>query len=145
MKTLIKLSLLSIISLHLCANDLSWVDKQIEAIKPARPGIKNSSISNIKDPFIFLEKNGYKIVKVEKVTKVKTTKKIVRKYGAKPTLEMIINKSALINGKWSKVGDKINGYKLNSINKNSVNVSFHNKKYTLSLKSKTRNLKFKKK
>ena len=138
MKIIIKLTLISIISINIFANNSSWVDKQIQAIKQAKPTIKNNNISNMKNLFIFLEKNGYNY------EIIKMAKKVIKKHGAKPTLEMIINKSALINGKWYKVNSLVNGYKVNSINETSVNISFHKKKYILSLKPKRCNLKFNK-
>ena len=64
------ISLLLFIASLLCANELSWVDEQVEAIKPARPGIDNSIISAIEDPFIFLEKNGYKKTKKQQKKRV---------------------------------------------------------------------------
>jgi type II secretory pathway component PulC len=53
---------------------------------------------------------------------------------------MIINKSALINAKWYKVNGVVDGYKIKTINKTNVIISFQKKEYTLSLKSKTNNL-----
>ena len=130
MKVLIKLTLISIVSLDIFANNLTWVDKQILEIKQTRAGIKNSNIVKIKNPFIFLEKNGYNIV---------STKKVLKKHNTIPILEMIINKSALINGRWYQVNSVVDGYKVNAINKASVDISFKNKKFILSLKSKIGN------
>jgi hypothetical protein len=138
MKIIIKFTLLSIVSINIYADDLLWIDKQIQAIKQARPTIKNTNISKMENLFIFLEKNGYNIEGVN------ITKKVIKKYDTEPILEMIINKSALINGKWFKVNSIVDGYKINSINKTSVNISFGNKKYILSLKPKSYNLKIKK-
>jgi hypothetical protein len=134
MKGLITLTLISITPINIFANDFAWIDKQIQEIEKSRSSIKNSTISNIKNPFIFLEKNGYNIVKV------KITNKVVKKSSTKPILEMIINKSALINSKWYKVNGVVDGYKIKTINKTNVIISFQKKEYTLSLKSKTNNL-----
>jgi hypothetical protein len=136
MKVLIKLALTSIVSLNIYANNLTWVDKQILEIKQKRAGIKNSNIVNIKNPFIFLEKNGYNIVSTKKVKNIKVTKKRLKEHNTIPILEMIINKSALINGQWYQVNSVVDGYKVNAINKDSVDISFKNKKFILSLKSK---------
>jgi hypothetical protein len=138
MKRIIKFTLLSIVSTNIYADDLLWIDKQIQAIKQERPTIKNTNISKMENLFIFLEKNGYNIEGVN------ITKKVIKKYDTEPILEMIINKSALINGKWFKINSIVDGYKINSINKTSVNISFGNKKYILSLKPKSYNLKIKK-
>ena len=139
MKVLIKLALISIVSLDVFANNLTWVDKQILEIKQKRAGIKNSNIVKIKNPFIFLEKNGYNIVGTKKVKKIRVTKKRLEKHNTIPILEMIINKSALINGQWYQVNSVVDGYKVNAINKASVDISFKNKKFILSLKSKIGN------
>ena len=139
MKVLIKLALISIVSLDVFANNLTWVDKQILEIKQKRAGIKNSNVVKIKNPFIFLEKNGYNIVSTKKVKNIKVTKKRLKEHNTIPILEMIINKSALINGQWYQVNSVIDGYKVNAINKASVDISFKNKKFILSLKSKIGN------
>ena len=139
MKVLIKLALISIVSLDVFANNLTWVDKQILEIKQKRAGIKNSNIVKIKNPFIFLEKNGYNIVSTKKVKNIRVTKKRLKEHNTIPILEMIINKSALINGQWYQVNSVVDGYKVNAINKTSVDISFKNKKFILSLKSKIGN------
>ena len=139
MKVLIKLALISIVSLDIFANNLTWVDKQILEIKQKRAGIKNSNIVKIKNPFIFLEKNGYNIVSTKKVKNIRVTKKRLKEHNTIPILEMIINKSALINGQWYQVNSVVDGYKVNAINKASVDISFKNKKFILSLKSKIGN------
>jgi hypothetical protein len=139
MKVLIKLALTYIVSLDICANNLTWVDKQILEIKQKRAGIKNSNIVKIKNPFIFLEKNGYNIVSTKKVKNTKVTKKRLKEHNTIPILEMIINKSALINGQWYQVNSVVDGYKINAINKDSVDISFKNKKFILSHKSKIGN------
>ncbi|WP_297439626.1 hypothetical protein [Sulfurimonas sp.] len=128
----------------LSANELSWVDEQVEAIKPSRQGLSDKAASKLKDPFIFL------IVKKEDVKGKKTLKKRVRRsnyvkktYTRKFTLKAILNKSALINGRWYKEGDKVYGYKLKIIDLNTVLLNRSNKKILLSTKSKSKNLKFK--
>ncbi len=135
-----------IISLHLTANELSWVDKQIEAIKPPRKGIALKEIAQIKDPFIFLE-----LEKEESVAK-KTEKKPLpvkhiftkrRSHHIRFSLEAIMNKSALINGKWYKEGEKVFGYLVKKVKIKSVLLTKGKKKITLTTVSKNRNLKFK--
>ncbi len=56
MKNLYSLLIL-LIATQLFSNELTWVDEQVEAIKPARIGVSQKEISKIKDPFIFLHKN----------------------------------------------------------------------------------------
>ena len=132
------------------ANELSWVDEQIEAIKPPRKGVY---ISNVKNPFVFLEKNGYKkITSSEETTSSAVTKTssnatedalVVEKpkVYTKLTLELVINSSAMINGKWYKKDEKIRGYTLVDINKNFVTLKKGNKKLTLSTRTINKTLK----
>jgi len=131
-------------TLNLSANELSWVNEQVEAIKPPRAGMKRSELSALKDPFIFLKKN-------EKET-TSSTKKTKKTFTATPlkraqkeaslSLTMLMNTSALINGKWYKVGDRVHGYRLSKIDAKSVLLSKHNKKRLLTTSSKTKNLNF---
>jgi len=51
MKNLYSLLIL-LIAAQLFSNELTWVDEQVEAIKPARIGVSQKEISKIKDPFI---------------------------------------------------------------------------------------------
>ena len=46
--------LLLVLSTTLFSDELSWVDEQVEAIKPPRHGILRRDISKLRDPFIFL-------------------------------------------------------------------------------------------
>ena len=138
--------ILTLLSITILADELSWVDEQVNAIKPAREGIENSMMDNIDDPFIFLKKNGYKQVvqkKQVKPQKQKTVKKTKKKYRAKLTLEMIINSSALINGDWYRVGDKVKNYTVTKVEKDKVSLLFDGKKIVLSMQNKNSTLKFK--
>jgi len=137
--------------IDLFSTELSWVDKQIDAIKPARVGIRDSKLISLKDPIIFLNK---RIVKKSKKVKKRV---IVKKYRGKKvkikvvknnfrdkfTLEAIINNSALINKSWVSIGDSIKGYKIVSINNNSVILSKYGKSIILSTSTKNRTIKFK--
>ncbi|MDY0117227.1 MAG: hypothetical protein RBR59_06610 [Sulfurimonadaceae bacterium] len=70
MKAYIKITILLLSSALLYANEasieqiqnneLSWVDEQVNAIKPARNGLKESAINVVKNPFIHLDKNKIK-------------------------------------------------------------------------------------
>ncbi len=133
------------------SNELSWVDRQVDAIKPPRIGMKASSIKNLKDPFIFLEKNrtaelltskssqpkaGIKQnSKTAKKQKIKTVSKVL-------VLNVIMNNSAMISGEWYKLGDRVNGFEISEINRNSVLLHKQKKKLLLSTKSNTNKLKF---
>jgi hypothetical protein len=142
MKNILLSILIASIALQ-SSDDLSWVDEQVNAIKPPRSGEENQKISTIKDPFIFLKKNmpkGFKYVK--KTTKKPYTstvaKKSYRKKSSTSTrivnyirgplkLSAIINNSALINGKWYKLGDIINNYKISKIDNNSLTLKYKTK------------------
>ena len=159
-KRFIILSML--ISSSLLANELSWVDEQVQAIKPTRAGMKTSSLSALKAPFVYLEKNQTKKKKKPKedkksVDKVNTTNKKNSKksilYTNKKstqvvhqvmTLTMILNNSALINKKWYKIGEIVSGYKIKKIYYNSVLLVNKSKKLLLSTKTDNKKLKFQK-
>lgn len=160
MKTILIISLL--ISSTLFANELSWVDKQLDAIKPSRNGVSNYNISKLNNPFVYLKKNTLKNKKNSKqaLTKSKTTTKMYRKSSYKKAkkiviktirldsafkLSAIINSSAFIDKKWYKLGDKFHSYKIVKIGKTSVILSRRTNKniYILSTKSRTNKLKFK--
>ena len=153
------LSLLT--SATLLSNELSWVNEQVEAIKPARKGMKSSDIRAIKDPFIFLEKNrgkeDPKSAKKATVIRTKTassnqltqTAQVIPKNGNSIntifTLSLIMNNAAMINGQWYKLGEKIDGYKITELDRSSVLLTKKKKQILLSTKSVSQNLHFKNK
>ncbi|MDF1877969.1 hypothetical protein JHD47_09095 [Sulfurimonas sp. SAG-AH-194-L11] len=150
MKTIV-LTLSILCSSAIFANELSWVDKQVDAIKPARIGIHPSVISKLRDPFIFLEKN--KTIKKDTTKKapsktvVKQNSIAIKKQKIKTVsrvlvLSAIMNNSVMISGDWYKLGDTVNGYKISEVNRNSVLLRKHKKKLLLSTKSNTKKLKF---
>jgi len=136
------------------ANELAWVDEQIEAIKPPREGLDNKQFSFLKDPFIFLKKN--QTLKEEKkstnrskssipagllVSKPSTKKSFYKKL----TLVAVINNSALINNKWYRLDEKVGKYTLQQINRTNVILTKGKKMLMLSTRTKNPNLKFKEK
>lgn len=142
MKYLLPLIFL-LFTINLYSDELQWVDEQIEAIKPPRKGVSDANISALKDPFIFKNSNSSKesvktVAKSSKSSKYKSLKRY-RKY----ILKTIINKSAMINGKWYKINDKVGLYTLSEVKRNSVVLSYKSKKLVLSTVSKNKNLKFK--
>ncbi len=163
MKKYILLPLILATSLTtLSSNELSWVDEQVNAIKPPRKGVSNYEIAILSDPFIFLEKNRPKkeddlnaksVVKGKKaparISSSRTYHKTYTKRASRSkkgfTLDAIMNSSALINGKWYKLNDKVKNYKLVSITKTSIVLARKSKKIVLSTHSKNKNLKFKSK
>jgi len=158
MKTILITLVTVFLSNTIYATELSWVDEQIEAIKPPRKGVKILGINN---PFIFLEKNKTKKKETKKGPLASSAKKAplkssvisdtnTTKIKSKSfNLSTVINSSAMINGSWYKKGDKINSYTIIEVTKNTVTLQKGNKKgdkqLTLSTNVKKQNLKFKNK
>ncbi len=140
--------------------ELEWVDEQIEAIKPPRKGV---NISALGSPFVFLEKNKPEKEGAKKGSR--TTGAPAKKAATSKTassaqtdetadgapkksafvLSTIINSSAMIDGNWYKVSDKISNYTVTDITKTSVTLKQGNKELVLSTISTNPNLKFKNK
>jgi len=143
------------VSTLLLSSELSWVDKQVEAIKPSRKGMNIRDFRQIKDPFIFLEKNRTK--EKSEVSKAKASKQIsssnsqdiitekTQTVSRALTLTLIMNNTAMIDNQWYKVGDKVHGYKIIQINRKSVLLIKNKKQILLSTKSTSTKLHFKNK
>jgi len=145
-KNIIIILLITILNLN--ANELAWVNKQIDAIKPPRKGLDIKVLSTLKDPFIFLHITKKKARVFTK--KIFINKTISRHRHNKSlykrtyfSLEAIMNQSALINNRWYKLGDKISGYTLSKINLKNIILSKHHKNLLLSIQSRNKNLEFK--
>ncbi|OIP56642.1 MAG: hypothetical protein AUK54_01695 [Helicobacteraceae bacterium CG2_30_36_10] len=151
MKKHIIISFLFLFSVVLSSNELAWVDEQINAIKPPRKGLSNSAVSNLKNPFIFLNKQSTKTVSNKPVSSSPTIASSTAKI-SKPTtsnkilyLDAIMNKSALISGTWYKTNDSVQGYTILDITRTSVVLTKNSKRLVLSTNSTNQNLKFKNK
>ena len=144
-----------LLTINLSSNELTWVDEQVEAIKPPRIGMKSRELSILRDPFIFLKKNrtdetksknGAKRARTASVPNKTATssgaKKVIKKKKKGLSITMLMNSSAMINGKWYKVGDTVNGYKVSKIDSTSVLLTKKSKKLLLSTNSKSKNLNF---
>lgn len=130
-------------------NELSWVDEQVEAIKPARTGIKNYKIDRLKNPFVFLkpiDKAGKSKRRVApRVTTTHSSSQIqpaIVHSSSSLALEAVINKSALINGRWYKEGQNVYGYTLKKVSGNTIYLTKNNKTKVLTTKVKHTSLKF---
>ncbi len=151
--TTIILSLLLSVSVA-TADELSWVNKQVEAIKPERKGLDFRILKKIKSPFIFLKKNRVTVKKeapqasrrsvsvVSKQQSKSYCKPPVKHVSGVLVLNATMNNSVMINGKWYKLGDRVSGYKIKSINGNSVVLANSEKKILLSTKSRSNKIKF---
>jgi len=153
------LVIIPLVMLNLFGDELSWVNEQIEAIKPQRVGVKDSEITKLKDPIIFLNYKDTKVVKKSssKIVKKSTTKRYIKKsYKPKKVtksvskkssvrfnLEAIMNRSVLINGEWYAQGDKIGGYKIVEVHNTFVILNKKSKNIMLSTSTKNRTVKFK--
>jgi len=154
MKTILIALITLYLSTTLCAvTELEWVDEQIEAIKPPRKGVE---ILNIEDPFVFLQKSRAEVKKDATAASVpqsqipslkpvciKTDKSEIKK--DEFNLDTIINSSAMIDGSWYKISDKISSYTIVGISKTTVTLKKGDKELILSTYSKTPTLKFKNK
>lgn len=134
---------------NLMANELSWVDEQIQAIKPSRVGMSRAAINSIRNPFLFKHKKKAIALQTNKtaVSSISSTKRV--KYTPKKRyralkLTLILNNSAMINGRWYKLGDNVSGYHIAQIDRASVLLKNQTKKLLLSTRSVSKKLKFQK-
>lgn len=108
-------------------------DKFFTQISEKRVGVSNSKIDNTKNPFIMtykkvMVKDGNSTIEVKKPTYV---------------LNTIFNDKAKINGKWYKIGNDIDDFKLASIRDKSVIIkNEHSKKELFIRKSNVSKIKF---
>lgn len=158
MKITFAVLITTILSGAIYANELQWVDEQIEAIKPPRKGV---NILKVDTPFVFLEKNRPEIkkeAKTQQQTNIDTSQEESSKVvdqniendnsGIQKdnfNLDAIINSSAMINGGWYKKNDIIDGYVVFSIDKTSVILKKDTKELILSTYINNSSLKFKSK
>ena len=144
MKT--KLLMLIVLSTSLYSADanMSWVDQKIDEIKPQRNGITGASIASLKNPFIYVKPKSTGKAKAGGALKKASTatgkKSIVKRSTGKFRLEIVLNSSALINGKWYKENAMIRGYKLTQIHSNNVVLKSKKKTIKLFIAQKNKNL-----
>jgi len=145
-----------LLTLNLSSNELNWVDEQIDAIKPPRKGVSSYTISRLRDPFILKKKT----IKKEATSSTEKQKGIIpngitdsssNKTESKTfsrsgfRVSAIMNKTALINGTWYKLNDKVKGYTLSRITTSYVILTKQGKNMLLSTNSNNMNIKFKNK
>ncbi|HIP55237.1 MAG TPA: hypothetical protein EYH11_07170 [Sulfurimonas autotrophica] len=138
------------ITTQLFSDSLAWVDEQIEAIKPMRVGVSEEEISKIKNPFLVFHedtnlKNSQAPIKIHSTTLHVKHKKSSKTQPTNFRLDAIINKSAMIQGKWHKEGGYVYGYKLAKVSRKSVLLTQKNSKILLSTKSSSRKITINKK
>lgn len=133
----------TLVTLLVANSDVTWIDEQIEAIKPAR---KAATISQVGDPFIFLEKNKKESKDGNKTPLSGTGVTIKDKNVSKEptfTLSMIMNQKAMINEAWYGVNDKIYKYTITEITKDSVSLKENKKELRLTTQTTQNRLNFK--
>jgi hypothetical protein len=127
MKKLLILPIIPMILLGSNNKDLEWVDKQIEAIKPPRTGVVFATVNRTKSPFYF--PSDYVVTE-----KGKKVKRRARTTWRPLKLNMVLNKSAMIGGKWYKEGDRFRQYKVEKISTDSVLLTSGTKQLKLQIK-----------
>ncbi len=107
--------------------ELSWVDEQIKAILPARAGVSDSYINALNDPIKYASPssnksgNVLKLLAPPKLGTLGGAPLLVPKVVEEPLkLQALFNKTALINGKWYRLNDRVRSYSLSEIKLNSI-------------------------
>lgn len=106
--------------------ELAWVDEQIKAILPIRIGVSDAFINSLNDPIKYKSS-------APMVSGVSTNLLAPPKLGSMPMiprppkiveeplrLQGLMNKSALINGKWYRLNDAVRSYRLVDIKESSI-------------------------
>ena len=121
--------------------NLQWVDREVAAIKPPRKGVSPAKLVGIRDPFLAqLQLNQPPVTKKEGDTPLK--KPVKPEEQKHMVLQAVFNKhTAMIDGKWCKTEDKVYGYVLREIGRDSVLLTKKKKRLRLSLKTKNDKIK----
>lgn len=145
-----KILIILLLFCSLFANDsMNLIEMKIQNIDKKRSGINKKIFNNIQDPFYkSLPSSTQKKSKIEEILKVKAStkksstkakqpqkKRVVQKESGPLQLELIINKSALINKQWHHVGDDIEGYKIIAIQSDYVIVDQYGERSKLKIAS----------
>lgn len=105
--------------------ELMWVDEQIKAILPARIGVNNGYINSLIDPIKYIGStvpvsSGLKLLAPPVLGGLPILPKIIEE---PLRLQALMNKTALINGKWYSLNASIRKYTLSEIKSSSVLLS----------------------
>ncbi len=98
----------------------------VKKIKEERPGINVEKLEETPNPFAI-----YKKPEVKKI--IEEVKEEVPEDETVHTLSAILNHAAFIDGKWYKLGDKLDEYSIFLIQKDSVILKRGSEKKTLSI------------
>lgn len=112
--------------------ELAWVDEQIQAILPARIGVSDGFINSLNDPMKYqsqVPEAGTGRIKLLAPPRLGSmpmlpSMPVVPKIVEEPLrLQGLMNKSALINGKWYRINDAVRSYTLAEIKPSSILLS----------------------
>lgn len=112
--------------------ELAWVDEQIQAILPARIGVSDGFINSLIDPIKYTspapvaKSIGTQLLAPPRLggMPMLPSMPVVPKVVIEPLrLQGLMNKSALINGKWYHLNETVRGYTLSEIKSNSILLS----------------------
>lgn len=109
--------------------ELAWVDEQIQAILPSRIGVADGFINSLNDPIKYVSqapRAGDGITKMLAPPKLGglPAMPLLPKVVEEPLrLQGLMNKSALINGRWYRLNDPIRGFTLAEIKPGSILLS----------------------
>lgn len=107
------------------ANAQSALDNEnFKAISAKRNGLAQAEILSAQSPFIKTKIDDANKQNIEILTQNSST----------PKLNSIIANRAKINGKWLKIGEEIDGYKLVMVDQNFATLEYQNTKITLTTK-----------
>lgn len=106
--------------------ELAWVDEQIRAILPARIGVSDGYINSLIDPIKYAtpittpKVGGGGLLPPPRIGSTLLSPVIPKVVIEPLRLQALMNKSALINGKWYKIGDSVRNYSLSEIKAASI-------------------------
>lgn len=109
--------------------ELLWVDEQIKAIIPSRVGVPDGFINSLLDPMKYLSpvrltnNNGSALLAPPKLGGMSLLPVIPKVIEEPLRLQALMNKAALINGKWYKINDAVRNYCLAEVKQSSVLLS----------------------
>ncbi|MCX6073476.1 MAG: hypothetical protein NTY39_04075 [Campylobacterales bacterium] len=113
--------------------ELAWVDEQIQAIKPQRVGVSPAFINSLIDPIKhtvavrtpsvpppLLNAPKTTLLAPPKLGPLSVIPSVVKIVEEPLRLQALMNRSALVNGKWYKINDTVRMYTLVEIKQNSI-------------------------
>ena len=109
--------------------ELAWVDEQIQAILPSRIGVADEFINSLNDPIKYASQapkvgdSGIKLLAPPKLGGLPSMPLVPQIVQEPLHLQGLMNKSALINGKWYHINDAVRSYTLAEIKPSSILLS----------------------